>query len=231
MQSNRFWLGWPTTDAARSPPFLTDVFPSRAAGSNNFFRRGGLGGDYLNDELADHFADDRLRYRKQGQDMRDVLSQVAILQTLPADGLSRLAEQGHRRAFPPGSQLMRQGDVSDSLHIILQGRVRVVRSHPQILRPVILAELGAGEIVGEMGVLDHEPRSATVTALNAVETLELDAATLAQTIMDHPEAAAALLQVLSRRVRSTDELVEQLAHRERPGEHSGRSPDGTSRMM
>ena len=125
---------------------------------------------------------------------------------------------------------MRQGDVSDSLHIILQGRVRVARTHPQILRPVVLAELGPGEIVGEMGVLDQEPRSATVTALNAVETLELDAATLSQAIMDHPEAAAALLQVLSRRVRSTDELVEQLARRERPSEDSGTSPDGRARM-
>ena len=162
--------------------------------------------------------------------MRDVLSQNAILRTLPAEGLARLAEQGRRRAFPPGSQLMRQGDVSDSLHIILQGRVRVARTHPQILRPVVLAELGPGEIVGEMGVLDQEPRSATVTALNAVETLELDAATLSQAIMDHPEAAAALLQVLSRRVRSTDELVEQLARRERPGEDSGTSPDGRARM-
>ena len=114
---------------------------------------------------------------------------------------------------------MRQGDVSQSLHIILQGSVRVERAHPQIIRPVVLAQLGPGDVVGEMGVLDREPRSATVTALTAVETLELDAPTLAQVILDHPEAAAALLRTLSRRLRNTSELMElmeRFAYREQP---------------
>jgi CRP/FNR family cyclic AMP-dependent transcriptional regulator len=148
--------------------------------------------------------------------MRDVLSQIALWQALPADDLAHLAEQGRRRAFPLGCQLMRQGDVSESLHIILNGRVRVTRSHPQILGPVVLAELGPGDVVGEMGVLDHELRSATVTALTAVQTLELDAPTLAQTILDHPEAAGGLLRMLSRRLRNTDELLERMARREPP---------------
>ena len=150
--------------------------------------------------------------------MLDLLSQVAILQTLPVAGLSRLAEQGRPRFFPPGSQLMRQGDASESLHIIRQGSVRVERAHPQILRPVVLAELGPGDVVGEMGVLDREPRSATVTGLTAVETLELDAATLAQVLVDHPEAAAALLRILSRRLRNTDELMQLMGRREPPFE-------------
>ena len=143
--------------------------------------------------------------------MLDILSHVAPLQVLPLQGLARLAEQGHRRSFGPGAELMRQGEVSDSLHIILTGHVRVTRSHPQILEPVRLAELGPGDLVGEMGVLDQEPRSATVTAQNSGETLALDAPTLAQTIMDHPEVGAALLRMLSRRLRSTDELLERLA--------------------
>ena len=94
--------------------------------------------------------------------------------------------------------------------------MRVTRSHPQILRPVVLAELGSRDVVGEMGVLDREPRSASVTALTEVETLELDAPTLAQVVLDHPEAAAALLRLLSQRLCSTDELMEQFAYRERP---------------
>ena len=150
--------------------------------------------------------------------MLDLLAQVAILQPLPAAGLSRLAEQGRPRFFPPGSQLMRQGEASESLHIIRKGSVRVERAHPQILRPVVLAELGPGDVVGEMGVLDREPRSATVTALTAVETLELDAPTLAQVLVDHPEAAAALLRILSRRLRNTDELMQLMGRREPPFE-------------
>ena len=147
--------------------------------------------------------------------MLDILTQVAVLKVIPTDGLVHLARRGHRRVFGSGAELMRQGDVSESLHIIVTGRVRVTRSHPQILRPVMLAELGPGDVVGEMGVLDHEPRSATVTALTAVETLELDAPTLAQTILDHPEAGVTLLRVLSRRLRSSDELMEQAASENR----------------
>ena len=104
------------------------------------------------------------------------------------------------------------------MHIILQGSVRVERAHPQILRPVVLAELGPGSVVGEMGVLDQEPRSVTVTALTAVETLELDAPTLAQVLVDHPEAATALLRILSRRLRNTDELMQLMDRREPPFE-------------
>ncbi len=148
--------------------------------------------------------------------MLDMLIQVAPLRVLPVAGLARLAEQGHRRSFGPGTQLMRQGDISDCLHIIIAGRVRVTRSHPQIRRPVVLAELGPDGVVGEMGVLDHEPRSATVTALNTVETLELDAMTLARVVLDHPEVGVALLRLLSRRLRNTGELMERLARREPP---------------
>jgi CRP/FNR family transcriptional regulator, cyclic AMP receptor protein len=148
--------------------------------------------------------------------MLDVLVHVAPLRVLPIAGLSRLAEQGWPRDFALGAQLMRQGEVSESLHIILAGRVRVTRAHPQLLQPAILAELGPGEVVGEMGVLDREPRSATVTAVTTVETLELDAPTLARALLDYPEAATALLRILSRRLRTTDELLERLLHREAP---------------
>ena len=148
--------------------------------------------------------------------MLDVLVHVAPLRVLPVAGLARLAEQGRPRGFPLGTQLMRQGEVSESLHIILAGRVRVTRAHPQILRPVVLAELGPGDVVGEMGVLDREPRSATVTALTAVETLEVDAPTLAQALLDYPGAATALLRLLSGRLRNTTELMERMARREAP---------------
>jgi CRP/FNR family cyclic AMP-dependent transcriptional regulator len=76
--------------------------------------------------------------------------------------------------------------------------------------PVVLDELGAGDLVGEMGVLDGEARSATVVAIETTVALELSAATLAATVLRHPEATTELLRLLSRRLRSTDELAVQL---------------------
>ncbi len=104
------------------------------------------------------------------------------------------------------------------MYIIVEGRVRVERSHPDLLRPVLLAEVGPAEVVGEMGVLDSEPRTATVTAVKHTEAMELDTATLEQTILDYPEVGTALLRALSRRLRSTDELMERQPRREQNAE-------------
>ena len=146
--------------------------------------------------------------------MLDVLSQVSLFAPLPPTGLTRLAQQGKTRRFPASSHLMHQGDVGDSMYIIVEGRVRVERSHPALLEPVLLAELGPGEVVGEVGLLDGEPRTATVTAITDTETLELDATILEQTVLDYPEVGAALLRLLSRRLRSTDQLIEWHLHDE-----------------
>ena len=145
--------------------------------------------------------------------MEDLLTQVDLFAPLPPTGLTRLAQQGKARHFPAGSRLMHQGNVGDSLYIIVEGQVSVERSHPALLEPVQLAELGPGEVVGEMGLLDREPRTATVTAVKDTEALELDADTLEQTILEYPEVGTALLRVLSHRLRNTDELVERQLHR------------------
>jgi CRP/FNR family transcriptional regulator len=79
--------------------------------------------------------------------------------------------------------------------------------------PLVLAELGVGDVVGEMGLLDSAPRTATVTALEETETLEIHATVMALVLMEYPQIAAALLRTLSRRLRSADELADDLARR------------------
>jgi len=121
-----------------------------------------------------------------------------------------LAEQGQPRTVRAGSQLMQQGDVGDSMYVIVKGRVRVERDHPQLTEPLVLAELGPGEVVGEMGLLDGEPRSASVTAIEETETVELSGTALAQMMLRFPEVSTRLLRTLSRHLQSTDELIEKM---------------------
>ncbi len=144
-----------------------------------------------------------------------LLSQVDLFKVIPLHGLMDLARRGRMRRFTADSQLMRQGDMSDCMYIVAKGRVRVERNHPDLTEPLVLAELGPGDVVGEMGVLDDEPRSATVTALEDTEAIELDASALAEALARFPEAASVMLRVLSRRLRTTDELLE-LARRRPP---------------
>jgi len=113
--------------------------------------------------------------------------------------------------FPAGAELMRQGEASDCMYMILSGLVAVERAHPDVTSPVLLATFGPGEVVGEMGVLDGKPRSATVTALEETRAMRLDAGTLASTMARFPEVAAALLRIMSQRLRSTNRMVEEAA--------------------
>jgi CRP-like cAMP-binding protein len=142
--------------------------------------------------------------------MPTLLTEVEIFRPLPESALEALAMRGQRRRYASGEVLMRQGAPSDVMHVVLSGRVRVERDESGTGK-VLLAELGANEVVGEMGVLDHGPRSATVTAIEATETLELHATAIAVVLIQHPAVATTLLRTLSRRLRGADELVEQLA--------------------
>jgi CRP-like cAMP-binding protein len=138
--------------------------------------------------------------------MLTVLASAAIFRSLRSDELARLATLGRRRVFPSGELLMRQGEASDCLHAILRGRVRVERTRSDRRAPLFVAELGPGETVGEMGLLNHAPRSATVTALEDTETLELDAAAVAMILAEFPDVSTELLRTLSARLRGTTVL-------------------------
>jgi CRP-like cAMP-binding protein len=140
------------------------------------------------------------------------LEGVALFKELPEPGLQTLAERGRPKHFAAGDVIMRQGDASDALHVITRGRVRVEREQPSET-PLVLAELGAGDVIGEMGLLDSAPRSATVTALDDTETIEIHSSVMALVIMQYPQIAAVLLRTLSRRLRSADELADALARR------------------
>lgn len=146
----------------------------------------------------------------------DILARSDIFRPVSADALQHLAILGRRRFFAPGDVLMRQDEPSAAMYVIAVGKVRVERSHRDIKGAVVVAHLGDGEVVGEMGILDGAPRSATVVAESHVETMELDAGALSDAMGLHPEIATALLHIVTKRMRSTDALLDHLAHREVP---------------
>lgn len=127
------------------------------------------------------------------------------------DGFARLAALGSRRTFANGEQLMRQGEEAATLYLILSGEVTVVREHAALSMPVVLASLGPGEVVGEMGLLDGDRRSATVTAAEDTVTAEVGADDVARIVAEHPQIYGALVKVLARRLRKTDELTAEIA--------------------
>ena len=114
---------------------------------------------------------------------------------------------GKMRTFAVGEALMRQGEPSTSIHFILEGLVGVERQRRTDSERVVLAQLGSGEIVGEMGVMVDLPRSATVIATKPTSTLELDTASFERAARAFPILHRVLAKLLSERLRRTSERV------------------------
>lgn len=143
------------------------------------------------------------------EDVRATLAKSDLLSDLDPTALMFLVRLGRRRTFKPGEVLMRQGEPSTSIHFLLSGKVKAERSRRTDDRPVQLAELEAGAVVGEMGVVIDIPRSATVTALVPTESLELDGPNFERLAKAYPILHRVIARLLSERLRATESRVGQ----------------------
>src|SRR6185436_8995272 len=101
-----------------------------------------------------------------------VLKAVPLFSSFPEDQLRMLASVVTRKSAPRSTTVMAGGDATDSLYIVLSGRLKVMMSDSEG-KEVILSILGPGEFFGEMGLIDDEPRSATVITIEPCELLSI----------------------------------------------------------
>jgi NTE family protein len=101
-----------------------------------------------------------------------------LFASLPEDVLAALEAQLTQFTLMSGELLFREGDPSDSLYIVISGRLRVVSHAANDQAQRVVAELGHGEIVGEMGLVCDEPRSASVVAIRDTNLAKLTKAGL-----------------------------------------------------
>ena len=111
-----------------------------------------------------------------------------------------------RRLVPGRSVLMRQGETGDGLYLVAVGRLRVSIDRDDGTETVV-AELGRGEVVGELALITDEPRSATVTAVRDSQVLRLSDGAFSSLVRDHPNAQREI----------TSEVVRRLVHSFREG--------------
>lgn len=106
---------------------------------------------------------------------------------------------------------MRQGEPADFMYLIQKGSVRVERTVPSLAKPLHLANLGAGQVVGEIGILNRTPRNATVIAESDVLTIQLTREETLRAITEIPGLPVELLKLVTKRLNATDELAERIA--------------------
>ena len=136
----------------------------------------------------------------------DILLGGPLLSGIDRELVEDMLRIGKRRSFAVVETLMAQGEAASAMYVILRGRVRVVRHMPDG-QSIALAELGPGEGVGEIGLLDQRPRTATVVAIEPTDTIEIQAQTFSILANSSSRFYEMLARVLAQRLRATDELV------------------------
>ncbi|MEK6598631.1 MAG: Crp/Fnr family transcriptional regulator [Gemmatimonadota bacterium] len=143
----------------------------------------------------------------------EVLRRVPLFASLPDAELEAFAPLLRERRFPKGNVILMQGDPGDALFVIASGQVKVVLIGDDG-REVILSVLGSGSFFGEMALLDDDPRSAHVVAMEDATLLQLRRDDFRVRLRSSPDVAIALLRELTRRLRRADDTIGSLALRD-----------------
>ena len=139
-----------------------------------------------------------------------VLKSVPMFGSFPEDQLRALATMVTRRSAPRGSAIMRAGDPTDSLYIVMSGRLKVMMGEADG-KEVILSLIGPGEFFGEMGLIDDNPRSASVIAIEPCELLSVTKRAFKKCLVENVALAMAVMRVVVRRLREADRKIGSLA--------------------
>jgi CRP-like cAMP-binding protein len=103
------------------------------------------------------------------------------------------------KVYQDGETIIRQGDVGDTMYVVQEGQVEVVVE--QDSQEVLLAVRGAGQPIGEMEIIERQPRSATVRARGQARVLTVDKKSFLRRIHEDPSLAFYMMQTMSHRIR------------------------------
>lgn len=137
------------------------------------------------------------------------LKQVDIFANLNDDEIQELMSVAKRRTFRAGEVIFHRDDPGQVLYVIKEGKVKISIMSPDG-QEISLVVFGKGDCFGELALLDGEPRSADAISLERVECYTLQRVEFHKAIMKNPKIAIQVLEVLSRRLRKTDNQVEDL---------------------
>ena len=131
----------------------------------------------------------------------DHLAAVPLFNSCSKKELGMIAKATTEMSFPDGTELMKQDQSAREAFVLTEGTVLVKRNGRKV------AELGPGAVLGEMGLLDKGPRTATVIAQGPVDALVLGPREFAGLLDEVPSISHKLLKALASRVRELDAQV------------------------
>ncbi len=138
-------------------------------------------------------------------DVTELFSKHSLFSHLSPAAIYRLVELAQIQTFLPGEFILQEGEVGVGCFIITKGLVEVIKSI-QTPGQRLLAKLGSGEIVGEMAIIDDQPHSASVRAVEETHCIMIERWDFKAQMQAYPEIALQLLPILAKRLRDLLEL-------------------------
>lgn len=140
----------------------------------------------------------------------EILKMVPLFSSLSSEQLRLLQPCLQQRIYPRSSLIVRAGEETDALYIILSGHAKVLIPDEQG-REVILAFLGPHDFFGEMGLFDEQRRSASVETTEQCTVLRFSKTGFLSCISENFDLALVVIRNLVKRLRAADRKIESLA--------------------
>jgi CRP/FNR family transcriptional regulator/CRP/FNR family cyclic AMP-dependent transcriptional regulator len=133
----------------------------------------------------------------------EFLAKAPLFARLDSRGLRRLAALCVPRTYQVGEEIVTEGSTGLGLFVVTDGRVEVIKGFGE--DRVVLAELGPGDIIGEMALIDDQPRSATIHTLEPTSCLLITRSSFQSLVDQEPDIAWCIVPTLATRVRALQE--------------------------
>ena len=143
--------------------------------------------------------------------IRELLASVELFGEMLEEEIDDLTALAQIKKLSKDTTVFHAGDPADAVFVVASGRVKVVITSSDG-KEFILTVLGAGQVFGEMALLESAPRSASIVTLSAVEVLVISRSDFQRLLDSSPRISQRLMAILSRRLRRANAKMESLAY-------------------
>ncbi len=130
-----------------------------------------------------------------------ILKSIDLFSQIPSHILTKIGKISSEINYDKGFKIFKKGDFGDSLYVIVKGKINIIQDHNSI------AILEAGSCIGEMALLDHEPRSADALTMTDVVLLQIDQSSFYDLMAKSPDIMKQIINILTKRLRDVNQKL------------------------
>ena len=142
---------------------------------------------------------------------RSLIRRFPIFSKIAPAKQKLLCFSSERLTYGAGKEIFHEGDLGDACYVVIDGTVEISVERKKGQGRLVLSTLGRNELLGEIAIFGHVPRTATATAETKVEVLRIPQELFSSVIRENPDAAVELIRILAVRLANNAELIAKLS--------------------